>query len=441
MPPDKNGTATESSKLLSKRGMKLRIALTSAFVLAAGAWLAPHKQAADPPPAEQVAAPILEERVTRRDPLRAFGELRDLTARVRSDIIAVLPPEMTTALSHNDFAQPERQDAAAGFGVVLSPMQALTHAGALDGRVEVPVRASDGSEMTATVAAYDPVSGLVLLQLPRAPSGAGIVLAAEAPSSGALAVAVGQWDGRTIASPVFITSVQSGEYALGAIGAGALAGMPIVNLDGELIAMVGDGARQALAVRETAATLQARAAAGERRASLGIAFQDLGGPLTSVFGSGGALISEVVPGGPADVAGIEAGDVARTVNGTAIDDATSVHRAVETLRVGVPALFTVRRAGKERSLEIHPRLAYEVAALARTAAQRRQLGVEARVLLNAAVLDQARLPPTAELLAINGRPVTTRAQADLELRRRRSPSWFLVRHGGQQFFVAIELTK
>jgi hypothetical protein len=53
------------------------------------------------------------------------------------------------------------------------------------------------------------------------------------------------------------------------------------------------------------------------------------------------------------------------------------------------------------------------------------------------VLDSAGIPGTARVLAMNGREVSSRAQADGELRRSRAPVPLLLRQGDHQYFAAI----
>jgi S1-C subfamily serine protease len=92
-----------------------------------------------------------------------------------------------------------------------------------------------------------------------------------------------------------------------------------------LIAIAGgdDRTETAYPAAEAATRLMSRAAAGDRRASLGLSVQDLTGPLIAAFGDRGVLVTDVVPGGPADQVEVAPGDVLQ-----AIDD-------IESLALGI----------------------------------------------------------------------------------------------------------
>jgi serine protease Do len=67
----------------------------------------------------------------------------------------------------------------------------------------------------------------------------------------------------------------------------------------------------------------------------------------------GALVSDITPGGPAEKAGIEKGDVIREVDGKAIDSVDSLTKFVRRLEVGkeVP-VRVIRRGGEEKTLKV-----------------------------------------------------------------------------------------
>ncbi len=69
---------------------------------------------------------------------------------------------------------------------------------------------------------------------------------------------------------------------------------------------------------------------GRGRGRLGVSVDSLGDQLAEYFGArdGGALITRVEPDSPASKAGLKAGDVITTINGTRVDDADEVASAV-----------------------------------------------------------------------------------------------------------------
>jgi S1-C subfamily serine protease len=309
----------------------------------------------------------------------------------------------------------------------------LTHADALEARSIADVIGADGTHADARVAAFDPGSGLVLLQTQPVTVPPARV-ATEPIMAGTLAVAVGSGDGREHVTPVFVTSAGAGWYTL--TGQDAVRpGMPVFNMEGELIAVLGDEPNRAFAVAAAVDQLMSRAAAGERLAAIGVAFQNLEATLTRVFGDQGVLISAVIEGGPASEAGVRPGDVLLSVNDVETDSAETAAGQLRT-GVGTPATLQIARGGRARTVTVTPATAYEVAALARGSSD--PLLPEARELLSPAQLDAAGVPATARVVSLNGRAVSARAQAQRVLRTATRPVALLLRVGERQFFAIIE---
>ena len=91
------------------------------------------------------------------------------------------------------------------------------------------------------------------------------------------------------------------------------------------------------------------------RGYMGVAIQDLSPDLATSFGlkqTGGALISDVTAGGPADEAGIKQGDVIVQYQGERVEDPAALQRMVTRTPVGTKASITVLRDGHERELTL-----------------------------------------------------------------------------------------
>ena len=66
----------------------------------------------------------------------------------------------------------------------------------------------------------------------------------------------------------------------------------------------------------------------------------------------GVVVSRVLPGSPADKAGLLAGDRIQQIRNTDIEDAKHVTRALAKAGVGQRVRFTVKRGGEEKELTI-----------------------------------------------------------------------------------------
>jgi serine protease Do len=66
----------------------------------------------------------------------------------------------------------------------------------------------------------------------------------------------------------------------------------------------------------------------------------------------GALVAEVVAGGPAAKAGFEQGDIVTAINGQAVEDANDLTRKVANVPTGQTATFSVARQGKPMQVKV-----------------------------------------------------------------------------------------
>jgi serine protease Do len=90
------------------------------------------------------------------------------------------------------------------------------------------------------------------------------------------------------------------------------------------------------------------------RGYLGVNIQSITPEIASTMGlkeSKGALVAEVVPGGPAAKAGFEQGDIVTAIDGQAVDDSYDLTRRVAAVPTGNVAVFTVSRQGKPLQLK------------------------------------------------------------------------------------------
>jgi serine protease Do len=90
------------------------------------------------------------------------------------------------------------------------------------------------------------------------------------------------------------------------------------------------------------------------RGYIGAQVQDVTAEIAESLGlSGkGALVAELTPGGPAEHAGLKAGDVVTRVNGAPIASATDLTRAVGLVHAGDAIRLQVRRDGREQEVVV-----------------------------------------------------------------------------------------
>ncbi|MBB6082225.1 serine protease DegQ [Castellaniella defragrans] len=92
-----------------------------------------------------------------------------------------------------------------------------------------------------------------------------------------------------------------------------------------------------------------------RRGWLGLEPQDITPDLAQAFrlkDTRGAIVARVLPGGPAAGAGVRVGDVIRTLDGRAVEDAYDLVNRLASLRAGGTARLGVWRAGRNVTLEV-----------------------------------------------------------------------------------------
>jgi Do/DeqQ family serine protease len=90
-----------------------------------------------------------------------------------------------------------------------------------------------------------------------------------------------------------------------------------------------------------------------RRGRLGVGIQEITSDLAKSLGLRdvrGVLVNSVDSGGPAEHAGIRAGDVITTVNGTRVDDANALRNHIAGTAPGTDVTLTILRAGREEQL-------------------------------------------------------------------------------------------
>jgi len=90
------------------------------------------------------------------------------------------------------------------------------------------------------------------------------------------------------------------------------------------------------------------------RGYLGVNIQSVTPEIASSLGlkdNKGAMVAEIVPGGPAAKAGFEQGDIITAIDGQAVDDSYDLTRRVASVPTGQVATFSLSRQGKPLQLK------------------------------------------------------------------------------------------
>lgn len=154
-------------------------------------------------------------------------------------------------------------------------------------------------------------------------------------------------------------------------------GGPLVNLAGEVIGineLGGGGIGFAIPARVAADVLRHALADGTVRRSFA-GFAAL--PVAKLGRSTGALVSSVTPGGPAEVAGLAAGDILLALNGEKVDarffeQVPELYRRIAELPIGGIATLSIERRGEPREIVVTTR---EMERLRGERGEQRALGI------------------------------------------------------------------
>jgi serine protease Do len=263
-----------------------------------------------------------------------------------------------------------------GSGVVVSPDgYILTNAHVVKGADEINVTLADKRSYKAKVKGVDSESDIAVIKidansLPIAKMGDSDKLRV-----GEIVLAVGNPFGldQTVTSGIVSakgrTNVGIIDYedfiqTDAAINPGNSGG-PLVNIQGEVVGIntaiaTRSGGYQGIgfAIPSNSAKLIMESLLTEgkvRRGLLGVNIQDLNESLAESFGkteASGALVAQVIPGSPAEKAGVKSGDIILKFNGKNVSGAGQLKNLVGRVKPGSDANLTIFRDRKKMTLNV-----------------------------------------------------------------------------------------
>lgn len=139
-------------------------------------------------------------------------------------------------------------------------------------------------------------------------------------------------------------------------------GGPLLNMQGEVVGINtiiiagGTGIGFAIPINLAKEIVKQLKDSGEvTRGWLGVSIQDLPADLADYFGiedRQGVLIADVVPGDPADLAGVRAQDIVLEINGEKVKDSKALLKKVAKLKVGTTAQLKILRDGQTKIIKV-----------------------------------------------------------------------------------------
>lgn len=318
-----------------------------------------------------------------------FTGLADTVARVTPAVVSIqvkakaeapqLPEAFRDPRFRRFFGNPDetpRERSGVGSGVIVDAAQGyiLTNSHVVDGATDISVTLQDRRTLAAKMIGQDPATDLALVKvdakdLTALPLGNMADLRV-----GDYVMAVGNpfGLGQTVTSGIVSALGRSGFIADGyedfiqtdaAINPGNSGGA-LVNLKGELVGIptviIGPGGNIgigfAVPVSIAANVMDQLIQSGEvSRSRIGVAIQDLTPEVAQNLGVdavAGALVSRVEPDGPADKAGVKAGDIVVALDERAIDSSSVLRNRVAFTKPGEKVKITVIRDGSRRDIDI-----------------------------------------------------------------------------------------
>jgi serine protease Do len=272
-------------------------------------------------------------------------------------------------------AGPRGESMGSGF-IISSDGYVLTNHHVIDGADEVKVKLSDGREFTAKVVGSDEQSDVALLKIATTGLPALRIGDSKALKPGQWAVAIGSPFGldHSVTAGIISAVGRSNPYAQQqyvpfiqtdvAINQGNSGG-PLLNTRGEVIGINSQifsnsggymGVSFAIPI-DTAmgAVKQLKASGKVSRGMIGVTLQALDAESAKGLGlpdTRGALINDVTRGSAGDKAGLQVGDVVRSIGGTEIRQSSDLPPIIGAMAPGTRVTLGILRDGKPKQVGV-----------------------------------------------------------------------------------------
>ena len=259
-----------------------------------------------------------------------------------------------------------------GSGFVIDAREGyiITNNHVIENATTITVKTSDKKEYKATLVGRDSLTDLALLKIEAKGLKALTLGDSDALQIGEWVIAIGspfglEWTvtagiisakGRNIGDSAYNNFLQTDA----SINPGNSGG-PLLNMKGEVIGintMIFNNAQRlgfSVPVNMLKDLLPQLKGGQVRRGWMGVSLQDLTEDLATAFGlpdSTGALVASVIPGEPADIAGVRSGDIIKEIDGVGIEDSHALMQLIGIKRPGQNVRVDMIRDGKAVSVTV-----------------------------------------------------------------------------------------
>ena len=270
----------------------------------------------------------------------------------------------------------ERETEAAGSGVIVDAREGyvLTNAHVVENATSIEVTTKDNRQFKAKLVGRDPGTDIAVLQIQGSNLTAVPLGDSDHLQVGDFVLAVGNpfGLGQTVTSGIVsalgrspgIEGYEDFIQTDASINPGNSGG-PLVDLQGRIIGIntaivapsggnVGIGF--AVPINMARQVMEQLISGGEvKRGQIGVAIQDLTPDIAQALGTThtqGAVIARVVPGSPAERAGLRTNDLVIAVNGTPIHNGVELRNRVGLSKIGDSVELTIVRGSSERTVAV-----------------------------------------------------------------------------------------
>src|SRR5262245_27536387 len=340
-----------------RAAMRASGGLACVLVLASSAWAQPQVE-----PAPAAPAPVIDAKSVLRALEDAFSAVADRATPAVVNVSTV--PKKAPAATPEEqerfreffgeeffdryFRRRREEPRSTGSGVIVDPSgYILTNNHVIENSDDITVRLSDSRKFTARLVGRDPKTDLAVLKV-EAPAPLPVAELGDSDHLrvGQWAIAIGNPFGldRTVTvgivsatarTRVGVATYESFIQTDASINPGNSGG-PLLNIDGKVIGIntaivaAGQGIGFSIPINMAKGVMQQLITRGKVvRGWLGIVIQDVTDQLAGSFGvkeREGVLIADVMKGGPADAAGLRAGDVIVEFGGVPVKEVPDLQR-------------------------------------------------------------------------------------------------------------------